>query len=120
MAQVGERFYPYSEALDWLNTNRGGDRILFAGFDYPYYLEFYFAQMQWRPDYLTDLEAATLEEAGEKAMQAKCSVILYHVLDAKGPIPPEVAGYQLKRIFTRAECTLIAYIKQDPPLREAQ
>jgi hypothetical protein len=120
VAQVGERFYPYPEALDWLNTNRGGDRILFAGFDYPYYLEFYFAQMQWRPDYLTDLEAATLEEAGEKAMQAKCSVILYHVLDAKGPIPPEVAGYQLKRIFTRAECTLIAYIKQDPHFHEAQ
>ncbi len=54
LLDTSEHYYPYPQALAWLKENHGQARILFSGMNYPYYFDFYFQQLGWRPAYRFD------------------------------------------------------------------
>ena len=112
-AQVGERYYPYREALDWLQAHGEGERILFAGAEYPYYLGFYFGQMGWRPEHVVAHDELTPQNAAVMASQAQCPVMVFHVQDDSGKIPAAVSGYRLQKIFIDAGSALVVYRYRD-------
>jgi hypothetical protein len=62
---ISEHYYPYKQALQWLEQNHPKDRILFAGLDYPYYFDFYFHQLDWHPRRKVDKFLISENRAGE-------------------------------------------------------
>lgn len=59
LLDTSDHYYPYPEALAWLKENHGEERIFLTGFNYPYYFDFYFEQLGWRPRYKLDLNLLT-------------------------------------------------------------
>lgn len=49
LIDTSEHYYPYRSALSWLHDNYGNARILSTGMSYPYFFEFYFDKLNWKP-----------------------------------------------------------------------
>lgn len=85
-ADVAEQYYPYREAMHWLETTHRDARIFFAGLGYPYYHEFYFRQLQWHPPGRISVEKGSRADAARAAAAAGCDLVVYPVPAAE-PVP---------------------------------
>jgi hypothetical protein len=114
LSDISEHYYPYPEAFSWLKKTHQGERILFAGLDYPYYFDFYFHQLDWHPEYeIFDTSHATenlptiLVEAEMKGF----SVVVYHAPGKNVPLLSDASHFQQERIIRNDAHLLIVYSK---------
>jgi len=116
MADTSEHYYPYREALEWLKTNHGNDRILFTGMHYPYIsFAFYFSKFDWKPDHeivlteKTEDQNAAISQALDQADAGNFDVVLYQVTGNE--VPQNVAAHNFVQeiIFMNDAHRLIVY-----------
>ena len=109
------RTYPYREALDWLKTKHGKDRILFTGMYYPYRFDFYFNQLQWMPAFdvfmanQADSDSVSLSHALVEAGADKSDLILFQVLGDTIPHVNDPGGFIETKVFKNEAYSLIVY-----------
>ena len=117
LVDTSEHYYPYQEALAWLKEYHSQDRIMAAGLSYPYYFQFYFEKLDWRPKhkqyevYLSGNAAAgeaAISEALARAEREGFSVVLYQLPNG-GPPPPKVGEFRLETEFSNQAHSLAIY-----------
>ncbi|MCE9613217.1 MAG: hypothetical protein K8T26_03020 [Lentisphaerae bacterium] len=110
-ADVGERYYPFRDVLQRLKAESPNARLLFAGSTYAYYLNFYFAQLDWHPAYRVAGEPAAtdLAAAARLAAEDNRDVIVWLPTREAMPLPAALPGYRLERVFTQAGVALAVY-----------
>jgi len=117
LSGISEEYYPYQEAFDWLEQEHRNSKILFAGFNYPYPFEFYFAKDNWNPPYRTLLvngamnETETLNDAVEKADLREMNVIVFHVLENEAALPFRVGDFEQEKTIRNLSHSIVVYNK---------
>lgn len=118
IADTSEHYYPYNEALQWLEENHAGDRILLTGMYYPYRsFSFYFGQLDWDPRsevFLTDRPenlTGSLTQALAKARAENFDVVLYQVTDDENLPAPDSLGFTQEKVFQNDAHMLIVYLR---------
>jgi hypothetical protein len=115
LLNVSEQYYPYDEAFSWVSENYRREQILIAGYNYPYFFDFYFQQLDWKPNYRKMItndapnESDTLSRAIDRAKQTGCTVILFHVMGQSPPRLNNMGGYREIRVFENMSHTLVVY-----------
>lgn len=116
LTDTSEHYYPYREALVWLQNNYENERIMFTGMYYDYIFEFYFAQLNWYPTsrlLLTnngDNDAVSLSLGLAEAENAKINIVLFQVLGNEIPKVKDIGCYFYEeRIFRNDAHTLVVY-----------
>ena len=116
MADTSEHYYPYREALEWLKTNHGNDRILFTGMHYRYIsFAFYFSKIDWEPNHeivLTekaDDQTAAVSEALVNADNDNFDVVLYQIAGNEVPQIADSHNFVEEKIFRNDAHMLIVY-----------
>lgn len=116
LTDTSEHYYPYREALVWLQNNYENERIMFTGMYYDYIFEFYFAQLNWYPTsrlLLTnngDNDAVSLSSGLAEAENAKINIVLFQVLGNEIPKVKDIGHYFYEeRIFRNDAHTLVIY-----------
>ena len=116
LTDTSEHYYPYREALVWLQNNYENERIMFTGMYYDYIFEFYFAQLNWHPTsrlLLTnngDNDAVSLSSGLAEAENAKINIVLFQVLGNEIPKVKDIGHYFYEeRIFRNDAHTLVIY-----------
>lgn len=119
MADTAEHYYPYREALEWLETNHRDDRILFTGMYYPYIsFAFYFSKLEWEPSHeivlteKTEEYRAALSESLAVADAGNFDVVLYQVAGNEIPQIDAAHGFAEEKIFTNDAHTLVVYSRK--------
>jgi hypothetical protein len=112
-----EEYYPYREALRWINQHHQKKKVLITGLSYNYWMAYYLVpDVKFRIDYVQPGRRDTdvLREKLRKADREGFSIVLFHVNE---PHPPDIQdgeGFSRVRIFHNSERQLVLYVKGIP------
>jgi len=117
LSEGTEEYYPYREALRWINQNHQKRKVLIAGLSYNYWVAYYLApDVKYRIDYVQSgrSEVDVLKEELRKADREGFSIVLFHVNEPHPPGIQEYQGFSRARIFDNTERQLVLYLKDNP------
>jgi hypothetical protein len=115
LTDTSEHYYPYREALVWLKSNFGNAHIMFAGMYYTYRFEFYFNQLDWKPEYTLSMtkylddDSLSLSQALTEAENNNFDIVLFQVLGSELPQVKDMHDFSEEKIFKNDAQTLIVF-----------
>ncbi|MBN2030664.1 hypothetical protein JW824_10520 [bacterium] len=119
LIDTSEHYYPYRKTLLWLKENHHNDEILFTGMYYPYYLGFYFRQLEWYPTRSIQLVDQNRNENKEfienllESTKPNCHVVVYHTRNHHLFEYDHLNGFSIEKVFTnQSQNYLIVYGRQ--------
>ena len=117
LSEGTEEYYPYREALRWINQHHQKKKVLITGLSYNYWVAYYLSQdVKYRIDYVQPgrRDIDVLREKLQKADREGFSIVLFHVNE---PHPPDIqveGGFSRARIFQNSQRQLVLYVKDHP------
>ena len=104
---LAERDYPYDAALEWLRMEDTEASLLIAGSGYPYFLDFYFRKMNWRPRYEQKVNLRGLAMSLEYAGTNSFDWVLRQGVEVTPPV--DDPGYEAARVFSNDALSLTLF-----------
>lgn len=111
---VGEHYYPYRQALAFLEARHGGVRVRLTGHHYRYFAAFYTGRADWPEQVLMEPQAdetAQVEAALAAAERDGVEAVLYQ-LRGEPPRLPAAHGYARARIFRNRAHALVLFSRE--------
>ena len=124
LTDTSEHYYPYREALEWLENHFGHANILFDTMFYPYRFEFYFNQLNWTPKYedfktkVKQSNSVSLSQALTEAVKGNFNVVLFQLQGNEIPRLNDMYGFSQEKIFKNDAHTLIVFDKKPSGSRD--
>ena len=88
---------------------------MFAGMYYPYRFEFYFNQLNWKPEYTLsmtnyrDNDSLSLSQALTEAENNNFDIVLFQVFGSELPQVKDMHGFSEEKLFKNDAHTLIVF-----------
>ncbi len=115
---TAEHYYPYREAIIWLQSTDPNARVLSAGTYSQYYFSFYAHQLKWKiqgkltrrkTDESYENNAVTLQRAIDAAEKDNYQIILFQPLGKDIPDLPNASNFELIKIIQNSAHFLLIY-----------
>ncbi len=110
-SDIGDQYYPYREALDWLAKKHKGQKARLSGLYYPYFTSFYLKEKGWPEQNLVAKpldEASLMDSVLEASNREGFEAVLFHVM-GEPKVPTDLHGYKNAKIFRNCAHALILF-----------
>ncbi|MFM8323062.1 MAG: hypothetical protein ACKOC5_19295 [Chloroflexota bacterium] len=111
-----EHYYPYPQALKWLQQAHPRKKILFGGLNFGYEPQFYFTKFGWQPRYTVlpyrkdPDDAAALSASVQGLTDCRPCMLVFHVLGSHPPaIDPDAPNLKQLQVIKNSAHTLVIY-----------